>query len=123
MEAAILVILITQAAMPASHMLWQHEWWRRPFLWSDRWHILSFMSHWPAMIFICWHFINPIVEDGYVLLGYNTYMEVSILVLLIATAIMSSGLWQIMKTLTGRDWDSNFKQLRTWITSCFRGRV
>ena len=50
------IITITAAAVCASHVYFRHPWWRTPLLWTDRWHVLSFLSWQPITArLICLH--------------------------------------------------------------------
>jgi hypothetical protein len=97
----LLIILITEAALSASHMVYSNPWWRQPFMGSDRWHCLSFLSHVPAAIYILW--------------GEPWWLWIT-------TATLSFIIWQVNKKLTGKShWGVWYFKIARRIYAYFRG--
>jgi hypothetical protein len=91
----IAVVLVTEAAVVALHTTWVSPWWRRPFLWSDRWHILSFLSHWPAVALLAVYFLPA------------WYWPI--------LAIVSAAIWAGTKRAAGKDWPAWPIQAIRWV--------
>jgi hypothetical protein len=92
---AILLILVTEGALVASHVTWEHPWWRKPLLWSDRWHVLSALCHWPIVCFVLWQHVPP---DYW-----------------LALAGLSWALWQLIKEWGDKSWLSVPAQVWHWM--------
>jgi hypothetical protein len=98
----LIVILITEAALSASHMTWASEWWRQPFMGSDRWHILSALSHWPIVLYVMWQW-KPL----YKIYSRHTdnldarWIPLNLKYWLLA-GILSQVVWTANKALTGK---------------------
>lgn len=45
-------VWLQEFAFALHHTVWSNSWWREPFLWSDRWHVLSFLAHWPLAVWV-----------------------------------------------------------------------
>lgn len=97
MEAilAVLCILITEAALIASHATYANPWWRKPLWFSDRWHILSFLCHYPIVCFVLWVAVPRILA--------------------VPVAIASWLIWQGVKILAGKEWDPIVVQFWKWM--------
>lgn len=92
---AILLILVTEGALIASHVTWAHPWWRKPLLFSDRWHVLSALCHWPIVCFVLWQHVP---------MGWW-----------IPVSIASWTLWQGVKVLAGKQWPPVWVQVWRWL--------
>ena len=91
----LLVVLLTEAAVVGLHVTWASPWWRRPFLWSDRWHVLSALSHWPAVLALLWWAGTP--WWGWLLAGG-----------------LSSVVWAGVKRAAGKPWPVWWVQAWRW---------
>ena len=92
-------VLLTEAGVAGSHATWDSTWWRTPLLWSDRWHLLSWLSHYPAIALILWLAVprGPRWRNW----------------LLLAAA--SAGVWWLVKLWAGREWAMWWVQAWHWI--------
>ena len=90
-----LCILITELALIASHATYASPWWRTPMLWTDRWHILSFLSHFPIICLVLWLAVPS---------AYWTPL-----------AVASWAGWQWVKILAGKQWDPQGVQIWNWL--------
>jgi len=87
---AIALIFLTEAAVVSLHATWTDPWWRTAFWITDRWHILSALTHWPIVLFVLWRHVRP---------GRWAWRWLSI-------GAASWILWQVVKVLAGKDWPS-----------------
>lgn len=81
---------------------WQSAWWRTPLLWTDRWHILSGLSHYPVAIYLLW-------PNG-------SWLQLLISALCISVCFI---MWQVVKKKSGKNWAS----LPTRIYNYFKGLI
>lgn len=93
------VVLLTELGVVASHVTWSSIWWRQPLLWSDRWHLLSWLSHYPAVLLILWLAVPP-GQRGRNWLGLG---------------VLSAGIWWTVKLLAGKGWGMWWMQAAGWI--------
>lgn len=94
------VVLLTELGVVASHVTWSSPWWRQPLLWSDRWHLWSWLSHYPAVLLILWLAV-PAGRWGRYWLGLGA---------------CSAGIWWVVKALASKgSWGMWWMQAAGWI--------
>lgn len=87
--------LLVEACALASLFGWTSPFWRAPFWFSDRWHILSALTHFPISIWI-------------------TGVYVSVWLWIPLVYITKRIIWPTVKDWTGRDWDSAEDQWKAY---------
>ena len=95
------MVMLTAFGVSASHVFWESEFWRQPFLWTDRWHILSFLSWQP----ICaWAIVQAWDLDN------ETPLD--LLKRLLTAMAACAVIWTLVKAWGGKDW--SFWPCQAW---------
>ena len=86
-------------------------WAIKPFLHTDRWHILTGLANYPIMIYISRDIFDYVEMWRYF---WSVKFEYGALILTMGTSWV---IWQYMKYLSGRDWRTYnwWIQLREWL--------
>ena len=97
---------LAELSVVGTHTTWQSKWWRKPLLFSDRWHLLS-LARWPLSCWALWQVapLYPISDKG-------------VFCWLVA-GLGGELIWWAVKRAAGREWPMWWVQAWGW----WRGRL
>tara|TARA_R110000737_G_scaffold295359_1_gene302021 strand:+ start:477 stop:869 length:393 start_codon:yes stop_codon:yes gene_type:complete len=102
---AFLTIFLTEAGMAlthtfaaAGHTHWSHVPWVEGLNIANWFHVFSFASHYPIVLFVCWLVFGIRRWDYWIYAG-----------------IGSSFLWSAVKLQAGKDWPMWYQQVWSWL--------
>ena len=97
----ICLIVLSEAAFALHHAVWASPWWREPLVWTDRWHVLSGLAHFPIVTYVLVRCVPS---------GRHAWRWLAVIV-------GCEAVWWLIKALAGKGhWPMWWLQALEWLT-------